>query len=304
MPRGKSFNIGATRVLISAPKPGLILFNTFSIVWASVSIRGKDPFSGERLTLNHVFSRSSPPHWLDVSGTFRRETIQPLLPLIGTSTMCLQCYPCVSEAVGFLRINRYLKSGKCSSAVEARLLRFWEEILKYNRRIYPPPPLHMPVKETGNLQSAVIASVPSPLTTSAEAGGRTLPSANNALSATAPSSSTSAEPYTASSPDLLSTSKYSPSDDHRLQSLDPRCILFPSSSSSRQNRHHLRRRCRSAEFGGGRFLRLRLAVLEILQQLKEFPIVFLTNLEIDTLCIDTQTAKVTWKSRWFQSATR
>ncbi|CAF1928432.1 unnamed protein product [Brassica napus] len=106
MPRGKSFNIGATRVLISAPKPGLILFNTFSIVWASVSIRGKDPFSGERLTLNHVFSRSSPPHWLDVSGTFRRETIQPLLPLIGTSTMCLQCYPCVSEAVGFLRINR------------------------------------------------------------------------------------------------------------------------------------------------------------------------------------------------------
>ncbi|KAH0850232.1 hypothetical protein HID58_091283, partial [Brassica napus] len=55
-------------------KPGLILFNTFSIVWALVSIRGKGPFSGERLTLNHVSSRSSPPHWLDVSGTFRRET--------------------------------------------------------------------------------------------------------------------------------------------------------------------------------------------------------------------------------------
>ncbi|KAF2591432.1 hypothetical protein F2Q70_00041899, partial [Brassica cretica] len=52
------------------------------------------------------FQRSSPPHWRDVSGTFRRETVQPLLPLIGTSTMCLQCDPCVSEAVGFLRINR------------------------------------------------------------------------------------------------------------------------------------------------------------------------------------------------------
>ncbi|CAF2045970.1 BnaA09g31240D [Brassica napus] len=166
--------------------------------------------------------------------------VQPLLPLIGTSTMCLQCDPCVSESVGFLRINRYLKSGKCSSAVEARLLRFWEEILKYNRRIYPPPPLHMPVKETGNLQSAITADVPSPLTTSAEAGGRTLPLANNALSATAagccslqrataPSSSTSAEPYTASSPDLLSTSKYSPSDEHRLQYPDPVSVVSAKS---------------------------------------------------------------------------
>ncbi|CAN6863977.1 unnamed protein product, partial [Brassica oleracea] len=87
-------------------KAGLNLFNMFSIVWASVSIKGKDPFSGERLTQNRVLRRSSPPHWRDVSGTFRRETVQPLLPLIGTSTMCLQCDPCVSEAVGFLRINR------------------------------------------------------------------------------------------------------------------------------------------------------------------------------------------------------
>ncbi|KAF3545639.1 hypothetical protein DY000_02001571 [Brassica cretica] len=69
--------------------------------WASV-IKGKGPSSGEMLTLDCDLWRSSPPHRRDVSGTFRIETVQPLLPLID------------------------LKSGKCSSAVEARLLRFWE----------------------------------------------------------------------------------------------------------------------------------------------------------------------------------
>ncbi|CAN6832361.1 unnamed protein product [Brassica oleracea var. botrytis] len=53
------------------------------------------------LTLDCDLWRSSPPHRRDVSCTFRIKTIQPLLPLIGTSTMCLQCDPCVSEAVGF-----------------------------------------------------------------------------------------------------------------------------------------------------------------------------------------------------------
>ncbi|CAF2137886.1 unnamed protein product [Brassica napus] len=193
--------------------------------------------------------------------------VQPLLPLIGTSTMCLQCDPCVSESVGFLRINRYLKSGKCSSAVEARLLRFWEEILKYNRRIYPPPPLHMPVKETGNLQSAITADVPSPLTTSAEAGGRTLPLANNALSATAAGCcSYNAPPHPLAPPRRshiqlrLQTSFPPPNTLRAMNTVYNIRTPFPS---SRQNRHHLRRRCRSAEFGGGRFLRLRLAALEL-----------------------------------------
>ncbi|WZZ21256.1 hypothetical protein YC2023_122643 [Brassica napus] len=78
-----------------------------------------------------MFSRSSPPHWLDVSGSFRRETVQPLIPLIGISTMCFQCDPCVSEAVGFLRINRFLScllrefSSQTSSPASAHpLLRF------------------------------------------------------------------------------------------------------------------------------------------------------------------------------------
>ncbi|CAF2142332.1 unnamed protein product, partial [Brassica rapa] len=88
--------------------------------------------------------------------TFSRETDLPLIPLIGASTMCFQCDPYASEVVRLLRINRGhpshprrthaflhrfffvfvmyapkvffsdLKSGKCSSVVEARLLRSWE----------------------------------------------------------------------------------------------------------------------------------------------------------------------------------
>ncbi|KAH0851438.1 hypothetical protein HID58_090290 [Brassica napus] len=84
------------------------------------------------------------------------ETDLPLIPLIGASTMCFQCDPYASEVVRLLRINRGhpshprrthaflhrfffvfvmyapkvffsdLKSGKCSSVVEARLLRSWE----------------------------------------------------------------------------------------------------------------------------------------------------------------------------------
>ncbi|KAF2547630.1 hypothetical protein F2Q70_00023664 [Brassica cretica] len=75
--------------------------SSYVLRWASV-IKGKGPSSGEMLTLDCDLWRSSPPHRRDVSCTFRIETVQPLLPLID------------------------LKSGKCSSAVEARLLRFWE----------------------------------------------------------------------------------------------------------------------------------------------------------------------------------
>ncbi|KAH0878563.1 hypothetical protein HID58_065957 [Brassica napus] len=102
--------------------------SSYVLRWASV-IKGKGPSSGEMLTLDCDLWRSSPPHRRDVSCTFRIETVQPLLPLIGTSTMCLQCDPCVSEAVVMSNPRVFfsdLKSGKCSSAVEARLLRFWE----------------------------------------------------------------------------------------------------------------------------------------------------------------------------------
>ncbi|KAH0906542.1 hypothetical protein HID58_038369 [Brassica napus] len=69
-----------------------------------------------------MFSRSSPPHWLDVSGSFRRETVQPLIPLIGISTIFCFSFVMSTPRVFFSD----LKSGKCSSAVEVRLLRFWE----------------------------------------------------------------------------------------------------------------------------------------------------------------------------------
>ncbi|KAH0893496.1 LOW QUALITY PROTEIN: hypothetical protein HID58_055925 [Brassica napus] len=128
MPLGNYFNIWVTRVPISASRRAEFFFIRSRLFGLRLSLTEKA--RSLRGTLDRVVGRSSPPHWLDVSGTFRRETVQPLLPLIGTSTMCLQCDPCVSEAMGFLRINlgmmvnscvlRDLKAGHSSSTLEKR----------------------------------------------------------------------------------------------------------------------------------------------------------------------------------------
>lgn len=108
--------------------------------------------------------------------------------------------------------------------------------------IYPAPPLQIPVSETGNLQSAPAVDAPSSTSPSpSTAGGSTRPSANNTrpfpfpccccccrCCSTSTPSSSAAAPKNAPSPNLLSTSRNSPSD----------AGFAPSSLHSR---HHLRR---------------------------------------------------------------
>lgn len=104
----------------------------------------------------------------------------------------------------------------------------------------PAPPLQIPESDaTENLHNPKAPADDDSSSTST--GGRTLPSANNVLpfvgsaSMTTPSSSAAAAaaaapPSTAPSPNLRSTSRYSPSD------------AGLESHSSLQSLHHLRRR--------------------------------------------------------------